>query len=117
MSNATGPRDDALDKTLRRLFAPSPADGAGALHVLSKFNGALPPQKPRFALWPRFLLNPEFAPAWPRVAALACSIALGFAVGLSGIDRQLQGGAYSVASSSDFASAISEPEPLTGLRP
>jgi hypothetical protein len=117
MSNAIDPRDDALDKTLHRLFASSPEDDAAALRLLSNFNRALPAQKPRFALWPRFLLNREFGPAWPRVAALACSIALGFAAGLSGIDRQLQGSAYGVASSSDFASAIFEPEPLTGLRP
>lgn len=119
MSDPTGMRDDALDRALRNVFARTSSDEAAALRVLSKLNSALPPQKPRrFAGWPRLLLDREFAPAWPRLAALACSIALGFAVGLAGVDRHLQRGAYAVASGgADFTSAISEPEPLTGLRP
>ena len=34
------------------------------------------------------LLDWQFAPAWPRMAALACCAALGFYVGIAGLDRR-----------------------------
>jgi len=43
----------------------------------------LPPQRRRWLSWPVELLDFDFAPAWPRVAALACVGALGFMIGLS----------------------------------
>ena len=119
MSSATDPREDALERALRAALSPAPADESAAARVLARLD-VLPPQKARrFAGWPRLLLDWDFAPAWPRLAALACSVALGFAVGLTGLDRQLSrtGTSYAVASGADFTSAISEPEPLTGLRP
>ena len=110
--------DDALDQALRAAFGPPAANDAAATRVMAKLQ-SLPPQKARrFAGWPRVFLDREFAPAWPRLAALACSVALGFAVGLSGFDRHLpRGSPYAVANAVDFTAAISEPEPLTGLRP
>jgi hypothetical protein len=95
------------------------ADSAGA-RVLAALARPLPPQKRR--LWnylPSVLLNAEFAPAWPRVAALAGCAVLGFVVGITGIDRRLERPRVQLAqsSASDISSLASEPEPLTGLRP
>ncbi len=64
------------------------------------------------------LLDWQFAPAWPRVAALACCAALGFVIGIAGVDRRFDGGApFAVASRGDLGSVVFEPEALTGARP
>ena len=44
---------------------------------------SLPPQKRAFAWWPAALMDVSFAPAWPRVAALAGAAVLGISIGLS----------------------------------
>ena len=36
-----------------------------------------------FAWWPAALMDFSFAPAWPRLAALACAAVLGISIGLS----------------------------------
>lgn len=67
---------------------------------------------------PELLLDWQFAPAWPRVAALACCAALGLMIGFSGIDRSIDGlSTAEAATAPSFASAVFEPEPLTGIRP
>ena len=62
------------------------------------------------------LLDWQFAPAWPRMAALACCAVLGFAIGITGLDRQIDGQAVT-ASSADLSATVFEPEPFTGVRP
>jgi hypothetical protein len=60
------------------------------------------------------LLDWQFAPAWPRVAALACCLALGFVIGISGLDRRIDSAS---AGGNDFNSLVFESETLTGARP
>lgn len=80
--------DEALDLRLRRHFEDMTADdGAGdetADRILGRLAARpLPPQQ-RSKLagwWPSALLTNDFAPAWPRLAALAAVAALGFALG------------------------------------
>lgn len=97
-----GIKRDIADRALTNLFA-----------------APLPRQHGRRSHWPTLLLNFDFAPAWPRLAALACCAALGFAVGLTGLDQHLDlmRGKTPVATAADFVSLVSEPEPLTGARP
>ena len=103
-----------LKDTLKR--SPS-ADDAAAARVLKRLAGPLPRQKFSFRRLPSVLLDWQFAPAWPRMAALACCAVMGFMVGLAGLDRvydQLDGPA--MTASRDFGS-IFESEPFTGARP
>jgi hypothetical protein len=80
--------------------------------------GPLPRQKQPLWRLPAVLLNWEFAPAWPRMAALACCAALGFVIGISGLDRPFdQLGASFTGGSRDIGSIVSEPDSLTGERP
>src|SRR4051812_44108732 len=60
-----------------------------ANRVLKRLAGPLPRQ--RMAWWrlPAVLLDREFTPAWPRVAALVTCAAVGFTIGMIGIDRQV----------------------------
>ena len=80
---------------------------------------SLPRQKMPLWRWPAVLLDWQFAPAWPRMAALACCAALGFVIGIAGIDRRFDqlDGSLAVASRADLGSVVFEPEPLTGARP
>lgn len=110
--------EDFLDTALKRKMQAPPADEAAVERVLKRLGGPLPRQKQ--ALWrlPAVLLNWEFAPAWPRVAALACFAALGFVVGIAGLDRPFDRLDASVtAGSRGIGSIVSEPDLLTGERP
>jgi hypothetical protein len=107
--------NDRIDDLLTRHYARGKSDDGAGARVIAKL-GVLPPQKHR--LWtriPGILLDWQFAPAWPRMAALACCAALGFAVGAAGLDRL--GGPFAVSANNDLAAAVFEPEPLTGVRP
>ena len=108
--------EDFLRTTLKRDAKPADADAVD--RVLARLRGQLPRQKQ--ALWrlPGFLLNWDFAPAWPRMAALACCAALGFMFGIAGLDRPFDRLDGSVLTSSrDLGSLMSEPDSLTGERP
>lgn len=100
--------NDKIDQMLTRHFARDADDGA---RVMAKLTGPLPRQK-RPTFWPQLLLDWQFTPAWPRMAALAGCAALGFVVGSATIDRVIAPGARS-----DVTQFVFEPEPLTGLRP
>ena len=107
-----------LEDALKRESKAPADDTAAAERVLKRLSGPLPRQKmPRWRL-PNVLLDWQFAPAWPRVAALACCAMLGFAVGIAGLDRQLvySDPAY-VAGGGGIGTIIFEPDPLTGARP
>ena len=108
-----------FEAALKRVTQAPPADDAAVERVLKRLSGPLPRQK--MPLWrlPNVLLDWQFAPAWPRVAALACCAALGFVIGISGLDRHIDptDAAFTVASRADLGSIVFEPEALTGARP
>jgi hypothetical protein len=102
----------------RQTQAPLGGDEAAAERVLKRLSGPLPRQKQPLWRLPSVLLNWEFAPAWPRMAALACCAALGFVVGIAGLDRPFDrlDATYGVGNR-DIGSIVSEPDSLTGERP
>jgi hypothetical protein len=105
-----------LDAALTRHSQTVYADDAAVARIMARLSAALPRQKQPFWRLPAVLLDWQFAPAWPRMAALACCAMLGFAIGLSGIDRRIDGQAVS-ASSIDLSATVFQPEPLTGVWP
>jgi hypothetical protein len=108
-----------LETALKRRAGATQADEAAVERVLKRLSGPLPRQKMPYWRLPAVLLDWQFAPAWPRMAALACCAALGFMIGIVGLDRRIDSAdaAYSIASRSDLGSIVFEPEPLTGARP
>ncbi len=105
--------ENLLAATLKRNTDAPQFDDAVINRVLARLSGPLPRQ--RYALWrlPAVLLNWEFAPAWPRVAALATCAALGFAIGLIGLDRQADtaDAALAYVSRADLGGIVFEAEP------
>ena len=110
---------DLLETALKRQTQAPPADDAAVERVLKRLSGPLPRQK--MPLWrlPGVLLDWQFAPAWPRVAALACCAALGFFIGIAGLDRGYGrlDAPFTAGSRTDLGSIVFEPEPMTGARP
>jgi hypothetical protein len=84
-----------------------------------RFAQALPPQQRLFVWWPAALTDLSLAPAWPRVAALACAAGLGVTVGLSSLGTRLAADLdlVRVASSDDGGSSAFDVDAVTGLRP
>jgi hypothetical protein len=111
--------DDFLEIAVKRQMQTGEPDAAAVERVLKRLSGPLPPQKMAWWRLPGVLLDWQFAPAWPRMAALACFAVLGFAIGIAGVDRPFDHGGplFSVANNSDFGSIVFEPEALTGARP
>jgi hypothetical protein len=108
--------EDRMEDALQRHFARNAGDGASAARVMAKLAGPLPAQKratPWWPIWPQILLDWQFAPAWPRMAALAGCAALGFVVGSATLDRFVA----PTSADADLTVLAFEPEPLTGLRP
>jgi hypothetical protein len=102
---------DRLDELLTQHYARRDEGDDAADRVLARL-GTLPPQKqPFWARLPNILLDWQFAPAWPRMVALAGCALIGFALGEAGLDRLMHPPAQ------DFAAVVFEPEPLTGSRP
>ncbi len=91
---------------------------AAVERVLARLAGPLPPQKRSFRRLPAVLLDWQFAPAWPRLAALAASAALGFFIGIASLDRGI-GTLYAAYSpeTASLGAVVFEPEPLTGAQP
>jgi len=106
-----------LGDVLKRDSATPRANEEAAARVLARL-GALPRQKRPVWRLPDVLLDWQFAPAWPRVAALASCAVLGFAIGLAGVGRQAppSGSPYSFISGSDLGTIAFEPRPR-GARP
>jgi hypothetical protein len=110
--------DDLLRRALKRRADDAPADAAAAARVMARLAGPLPRQK--LPLWrlPEVLLDWQFAPAWPRVAALGACAVIGFAIGISGVDRRIDRLDNSTqVASAGLGSIVFEPEALTGARP
>jgi len=106
-----------FDAALARYAKVAPDDETAAARVLTKLAAPLPRQDRAWWRWPAVLLDWEFAPAWPRVAALACCAAIGFMVGISGLDRPFERVTTVASSGGDITSAVFEAEPITGARP
>jgi hypothetical protein len=109
----------ALKRRAKTSQGDETADEAAAGRILKRLSGPLPRQKVPLWRLPAVLLDWQFAPAWPRVAALACCAALGFVIGIAGLDRRFDpsGAPYSIVSRADLGSVVFEPEPMTGARP
>jgi hypothetical protein len=112
-----------LDALIARdpLSANAEADAVRIMHVIE--TRRLPPQRRHFLWrrWPTELLDLDFAPAWPRLAALAGVAALGFVIGLSDLAPITAGpnadeGATVVADV-DLGAVVFAPDPLPGTRP
>lgn len=109
--------EEFLETALKREARPTSADQAAAGRVLERLGGTLPRQRVPSWRLPSVLLDWQFAPAWPRMAALAGSLALGFAIGISGLDRPIDRFDGVAISGNDLDSTVLAPEPLTGARP
>lgn len=113
---------DELDTLLAQHFrreadAQNASDRASAGRALAALARPLPPQRRPWRLWPSALLDWDFAPAWPRVAALAACAILGFVVGVAGPSFDNSESISIAMLRNDLGSAISEPEPMTGVLP
>ena len=110
--------DKLIELALKRRVM-EPVDEAAVNRVLSRISGPLPRQKQPLWRLPGVLLDWQFAPAWPRMAALACCAALGFFVGIAGLDRRFDDPAAAPAfvGGGGIGSITFEPEAFTGARP
>lgn len=105
-----------LDAALMR-HGEAVQPGAAALARLSaRLAGPLPPQKKPFWRLPAVLLDWQFAPAWPRMAALACCAIIGFTVGITGLDRRIDDQSAAIVGT-DISDTVFGAEPFPGERP
>jgi hypothetical protein len=111
--------DEQLDNALKRaLERTAAADKDAANRILRRLDGPLPKQKSPLWRWPTVLIDWQFAPAWPRVAALAACAAFGFFIGMVGLDRRVDDAEAGYAMTrADVGSFMFEPETFTGARP
>ncbi len=108
--------DARLEAMLARFATPDADDERIAMRVLAKLNGPLPRQKQPFWRVPVALLDWQFAPAWPRLAALAGCALIGFSIGIAGVDRTLVQPDPQIASR-DIGTMVFGPELFAGTRP
>ena len=109
----------SIDRSLSRVMQARPADPAAVNRVLARLSPPLPRQKRPLWQIPSVLLDWQFAPAWPRMVALAACAVLGFYVGIAGLDRRFDqtGARFASANRADLGAIVFEPESLTGARP
>jgi hypothetical protein len=109
----------ALDALIVR-DAAGELDAMGVLRALSA--RPLPAQRRRFLWrrWPSELLTLDFAPAWPRLAALAGVAVLGFVLGLTDLGPTTLGSgddAASIVADNDIGAVVFAPDPLPEAHP
>jgi hypothetical protein len=109
--------DQELEAALGRIMAADENDAAAERIVARLASAPLPAQKRAFAWWPAALTDWDFAPAWPRVAALAGAAALGITIGLSGFGARIAADLdlVRVASADDLPTNVFDLD--AGLRP
>ena len=95
-------------------------DASGVLRALAA--RPLPPQRRHFLWrgWPSELLTLDFAPAWPRVAALAGVAVFGFVIGLSDFGAVTLGPPEepaSIVADNDIGAVVFAPDPLPETHP
>jgi len=113
-----------LDVLVARHCARAGSGRQAEVRVLARLEVPLPPQRRGLLarLLPAALLEFDFAPAWPRFAALAGVAVLGFAVGLSDGGMALTKRSASAivgtsaSSDSDLSLMLFEPDPLSAMR-
>jgi hypothetical protein len=95
------------------------ADEAAAARVLKNLGGPLPRQKHSlFDRWPSLLLTRDYAPAWPRLAALACVAMFGCMVGFVTPSLSVRkSNAMVRIAEVDGGSLVFDSDPVTGVRP
>ena len=110
--------DRELEAALHRVMTAGDAQDAAAQRIVTRLE-SLPPQKRAFAWWPSALMNWDFAPAWPRVAALAGAAVLGISIGLSNIGTRIAADLdlVRVASADEAGANVFDVDSVTGLRP
>jgi hypothetical protein len=110
--------DHELEAALRRVMTAGDADEAAPQRILARLE-RLPPQKRGVAWWPAALMDWNFAPAWPRLAALAGAAVLGISIGLSNFGTRIAADLdlVRVASSDDAGAGVFDTDSMTGLRP
>ena len=107
--------DHELETALRRVMTARDADD-GTQRILARLE-KLPPQKRTFAWWPSALMSWDFAPAWPRLAALAGAAMLGISIGLSSYGTRIAVDLDLVRSASADDANVFDQDSVTGLRP
>jgi len=115
-ARATHAAAQQLDSALADYARLAPSDDTAAARVLSRLAAPLPRQDRGWWRLPAVLLDWQFAPAWPRVAALACCAVIGFMVGITGLDRSFDPG-MTASSGGDIAALVFEPEAISGALP
>src|SRR2546421_12414501 len=110
--------DHELEAVLRRVMGADQANDAAANRILTRLE-SLPPQKRALAWWPSALMDWNFAPAWPRLAALAAAAVLGVSIGLSNFGTRIAADLdlVRVASADDAGANVFDIDSVTGLRP
>src|SRR3954468_22883837 len=110
--------DHDLEAALRRVLTTTDTNDAAMRRVTARLE-TLPPQKRAFAWWPAALLNWNFAPAWPRLAALAGAAVLGISIGLSNVGTRIAAdlNLVRVASADDTSTNAFDTDSVAGLRP
>lgn len=111
--------ENFLKTALKRHMQAPPAEEAAVARVLKWLSGPLPRQKQPLWRLPGVLLDWQFAPAWPRMAALACCAMLGFFVGIAGLDRKFDspGAPPAFVGGGGIGTITFEPDAFTGGRP
>ncbi len=107
--------DQAIAATMR-----TETGEADVERLVGTFSRPLPPQRHGvFARWwPAALARPDFAPAWPRVAVLACVAALGFAAGLTNVSARLAADLsprFATLAPEDVSTNVFDTDAITGL--
>lgn len=112
--------DGKIDRLLAQHFRNNASaerqDREAAARVLAALRSPLPPQRRAWRHWPAVLLDWNFMPAWPRVAALAGCAVIGFAIGAAGPNLHKQDAAQAQRGELQLV-AFAEPEPMTGVLP
>ena len=110
--------DPRLEELLRRHYEAGPAGNEPVPERVLALLETLPPQKRAFAWWPSALMDWDFQPAWPRVAALAGAAVLGISIGLSNIGTRIAADLDLVrVASAEDAGNVFDVDSVTGLRP
>src|SRR5581483_10922682 len=113
--------DEKLDALIARAIKHGhrhPGETEAANRILDALAASpLPAQRRLMRWWPAPLLDIDLSPSWPRVAAFACVMAIGIAVGLISPDIGVFDNAVTVSAAADIDLNMFEPELLTGARP